>query len=85
MKNITDGELAAGQDLYLRLGAQAMKNRVALTTMNVLDRAAHYWRYGFKGTKIGGPVLERVSSDSLGSGGLATLLRHALASHICKL
>lgn len=59
-KNILDSELDEGNDLYMKYGTQALKNRVALSPMNIFDRAAHYYKYCYKGSRLAGPDLVKV-------------------------
>ena len=51
-KGVSDTDILAGCDEYMRLGA-SNKNRVPLTPHNIFERCAHYLQYGYKQTRLG--------------------------------
>ena len=44
-KNVTDTQIAKGDELYIKLGAGDLKGRKGLHSRNVIEKAGHYYKF----------------------------------------
>lgn len=66
-KNVSDDEVAEGAKIFANLGATALKNRTPLKPTNIFERAAQYFRYGYKGRREPPPTFLKVRRGRVSS------------------